>query len=79
MAKIPYPCRRNCCLDQQDICLGCGRLLSEITGWHQADDQQKLQIIANASVRLTLLQQGHIATSSVIMPDMQALKPPSSS
>lgn len=78
MAKIPYPCRRNCCLDQQDICLGCGRLLSEITGWHQADDLQKLQIIANASVRLTLLQQGHTATSSVIMPDMQALKPPSS-
>jgi hypothetical protein len=54
-------------------------LLSEITGWHQADDPQKLQIIANASARLTLLQQGHTATPSVIMPDVHALKPPSSS
>ncbi len=75
MAKIPYPCRRNCCLDQQDICLGCGRLLSEITGWHQADEHQKLQIIANASARLTLLQQGQPAAPVVSMPEMQSFKP----
>ena len=54
---IPFPCRRQCCLDQQDVCLGCGRLLSEITGWHQADDRQKQQIVVNANVRLGLMQQ----------------------
>ncbi len=65
---IPIPCRRNCCLDQQDICLGCGRSLTEITGWHQADEQQKLQIIANASARLALLQQARLHSGSTALP-----------
>lgn len=42
------PCIRNCCLDQQDCCLGCGRLLSEITEWHQATllRQQQIRVLA---------------------------------
>lgn len=48
------PCRRNCCLDQDDICLGCGRSLSEITGWHQASAEQKQQILQQAELRLGL-------------------------
>ncbi len=47
------PCKRNCCLDQDDICLGCGRSLAEITGWHQANTLQKQQILALAETRLT--------------------------
>lgn len=47
------PCRRNCCLDQDDICLGCGRSLTEICGWHQADAAQKEQILQQAEQRLT--------------------------
>ncbi|WP_449357819.1 DUF1289 domain-containing protein [Alishewanella longhuensis] len=39
------PCIRNCCLDQQDCCLGCGRLLTEITEWHQASPLRQQQII----------------------------------
>ncbi|MBU2180542.1 MAG: DUF1289 domain-containing protein [Gammaproteobacteria bacterium] len=46
------PCQRNCCLDQDDICLGCGRSLTEITGWHQADSAQKQQILELARQRL---------------------------
>lgn len=46
------PCQRNCCLDQDDICLGCGRSLTEICGWHQADATQKQQILINAEQRL---------------------------
>ncbi|MGI5309052.1 DUF1289 domain-containing protein [Rheinheimera sp. WS51] len=45
------PCVRNCCLDNQDCCLGCGRLLSEITGWAAASEQQKQQILAAAQQR----------------------------
>ncbi|MDN3685302.1 DUF1289 domain-containing protein [Vibrio sinaloensis] len=26
----PNPCVRNCCLNERDICLGCGRTLQEI-------------------------------------------------
>lgn len=65
---IPIPCQRNCCLDQQDICLGCGRSLAEITGWHQADEQQKLQIIASANARLVQLQQGRMQSAPAVLP-----------
>ena len=46
------PCQRNCCLDHDDICLGCGRSLTEICGWHQADEIQKQNILALAEQRL---------------------------
>lgn len=49
---IDSPCVRNCCLDPQDVCLGCGRHLNEITGWQQATDEKKRQILQNAKERL---------------------------
>ncbi|CAM5200586.1 DUF1289 domain-containing protein [Alishewanella longhuensis] len=51
------PCIRNCCLDQQDCCLGCGRLLTEITEWHQASPLRQQQIIALAQQRRAMRQQ----------------------
>lgn len=48
---LKSPCVRNCCLDQQDCCLGCGRLLAEITGWAAASEQQKQQILIVAKIR----------------------------
>ncbi|MFV0594771.1 DUF1289 domain-containing protein [Shewanella sp.] len=30
---LEHPCVRNCCLDQQDICMGCFRHLDEILAW----------------------------------------------
>ncbi|SNY52746.1 Protein of unknown function [Arsukibacterium tuosuense] len=55
---VESPCVRNCCLDQQDCCLGCGRLLAEILEWHQASEQRKQQIIQLAQQRLLLEQAG---------------------
>lgn len=49
---VNSPCVRNCCLDQQDCCLGCGRLLSEITEWHQASHARRQQICTLAAERL---------------------------
>ncbi|GAB2920098.1 DUF1289 domain-containing protein [Rheinheimera gaetbuli] len=46
------PCVRNCCLDQQDTCLGCGRLLDEIIEWHSADAPRRAQILHLAQLRL---------------------------
>ncbi len=54
---IAQPCRRNCCLDDADVCLGCGRSLAEITGWHSAGDFERLQIIRRAELRLEQQQQ----------------------
>lgn len=46
------PCVRNCCLNDDDICLGCGRALDEILHWHQASDSERLAIVARARTRL---------------------------
>ena len=47
------PCVRNCCLDDNDICLGCGRQLTEILEWHDADSSRQQQIIDNAKDRIS--------------------------
>ena len=49
--RINSPCVRNCCLNEQDVCLGCFRLLDEITGWAAMTDQQRQQVLANCEQR----------------------------
>ena len=49
---IASPCVRNCCLDKQDICIGCGRTLEEIVIWGDTDDARKLQILLHAKKRI---------------------------
>ncbi|VXC85154.1 conserved hypothetical protein [Pseudomonas sp. 8Z] len=46
------PCRRQCCLDYDDICLGCGRSMQEILDWSAADAQRRRQICQTAEARL---------------------------
>ncbi|MDC0610282.1 DUF1289 domain-containing protein [Vibrio sp.] len=48
---IPNPCIRNCCLDDDDICLGCRRKLSEILEWHDASVERKQQILDDSRQR----------------------------
>lgn len=48
---IPSPCIKNCCLDQADICIGCGRALTEITQWTVSSDSEKQQILTEAEQR----------------------------
>jgi len=42
---IPNPCIRHCCLDQDDICLGCYRSVDEILRWSQSSNQQRQEIL----------------------------------
>ncbi len=49
---ISSPCVRNCCLDEKDICLGCGRSIEEIIRWGDADDKEKLQILMASKKRM---------------------------
>lgn len=51
MPEIESPCVRNCCLDSDNICLGCFRSLDEILLWHDSDAEQKRQILAQAKKR----------------------------
>ncbi|MBW0281871.1 DUF1289 domain-containing protein [Shewanella xiamenensis] len=39
--SIYQPCVRNCCLDQQDICMGCFRHLKEILAWRNMTEAQR--------------------------------------
>ncbi|HET7921441.1 MAG TPA: DUF1289 domain-containing protein [Gammaproteobacteria bacterium] len=48
---LPSPCVRNCCLNEQEICLGCGRSLDEIRDWGEAEDAVRRQILARAEAR----------------------------
>lgn len=48
---ISSPCIRNCCLDNEDVCLGCFRSLPEIIGWTDADNAARLIILENTKSR----------------------------
>ena len=48
---IESPCVRNCCLDENDICLGCFRSISEICGWAAATNEERKEILARCDVR----------------------------
>lgn len=48
---LQSPCVRNCCLDEQDVCLGCGRTLDEIRAWASLDEGQRRQVLARAAAR----------------------------
>nr|WP_256573208.1 MULTISPECIES: DUF1289 domain-containing protein [unclassified Pseudomonas] len=46
------PCVRQCCLNERDMCLGCGRLLNEILEWGSADHSRRRLICHAAQARL---------------------------
>jgi predicted Fe-S protein YdhL (DUF1289 family) len=48
---IASPCIDNCCLDDNDICLGCFRSLQEILQWNALGSQERLAVLRNASQR----------------------------
>ncbi len=48
---IESPCVRNCCLNDEDICLGCFRSLREITRWGTVDDHGKQLILESVAQR----------------------------
>lgn len=45
------PCVRNCCLDENDICLGCFRSLSEIVAWNEMDAAKRRATLDHAEQR----------------------------
>lgn len=52
--NVASPCISQCCLNDDDICVGCYRALDEITGWHSATNQRKQEILANCEKRKQL-------------------------
>lgn len=46
------PCVRMCTLNDEDVCLGCGRTLAEITGWTKLSEPDKAACVQRAGQRL---------------------------
>lgn len=53
MTEMPIasPCVRNCCLDDEDVCLGCHRSVEEIIAWGAADNAERRTILERAGQR----------------------------
>ncbi|MEM7078304.1 MAG: DUF1289 domain-containing protein [Pseudomonadota bacterium] len=49
--KILSPCVSICALDEQDVCIGCGRTSDEIAAWRSADHTRKLAILQAVATR----------------------------
>jgi predicted Fe-S protein YdhL (DUF1289 family) len=45
------PCVRDCCLDDDLVCLGCFRSFEEIKDWSIVDDAGRRLILKNANRR----------------------------
>jgi len=49
--KVVSPCMGKCALDENDICMGCYRLISEISGWLNKSETDKRSILAHCKKR----------------------------
>lgn len=45
------PCMSICALDEQNVCIGCGRTGMEVSYWGRFNNEQKRQVLAHASLR----------------------------
>lgn len=48
---VASPCVSQCCLDEDDVCVGCFRHVDEITGWHGANSERRREILKNTQQR----------------------------
>ncbi|MCG7533950.1 DUF1289 domain-containing protein [Pseudoalteromonas sp. OOF1S-7] len=51
--QVASPCIRHCCLDENDICVGCYRTLKEIMNWQSCDNEQKRAVLRACHQRKT--------------------------
>jgi len=49
--EIKFPCIRNCCLNENDVCLGCFRHVDEIIEWGSANSRRRQAILDDSSKR----------------------------
>jgi predicted Fe-S protein YdhL (DUF1289 family) len=41
LPRVASPCIKVCILDAGNVCVGCGRTLSEITQWSRMTDEEQ--------------------------------------
>lgn len=50
--SVASPCIGVCQLNAESVCLGCGRLISEIVEWPRASETRRRQIVDLSAQRL---------------------------
>ncbi|HTE39259.1 MAG TPA: DUF1289 domain-containing protein [Steroidobacteraceae bacterium] len=45
------PCIRHCTLDDENVCVGCGRHIDEIVGWSKFSVEQQRAVVERSSQR----------------------------
>lgn len=53
MPIVESPCIRNCCLNEDDRCMGCFRTLDEIKAWLSLTEREKLEVLRKCQERKT--------------------------
>lgn len=54
---VVSPCVRVCTLDDDDVCLGCGRTLAEIKAWGGSDPDGRREILKSAEARMIAFEE----------------------
>ncbi|MCF8405565.1 MAG: DUF1289 domain-containing protein [Bacteroidales bacterium] len=57
-SKVESPCINVCKYDEDHVCMGCHRTMTEITQWLFMNDEQKEQSIKDAKIRKNTPRKG---------------------
>ncbi len=49
--NINKPCIRQCCLNEEDVCLGCFRTFDDMLQWNKANAEEKMKMLRMAEQR----------------------------
>jgi len=53
---LKSPCVRNCCLNKEDVCVGCFRHIDEIVGWKDLKEEDQERVLAQCDARKAALK-----------------------
>ena len=62
---VPSPCRSQCKLDEDKVCIGCGRTIDDIRAWRDMPDAERLACVARAEARRLAASETASASDSV--------------
>ncbi len=51
MININKPCIRQCCLNEEDVCVGCFRTFDDMLLWNKANVEEKTKMLQMAEQR----------------------------
>lgn len=51
MPSVEKPCIRKCCLNENDVCLGCFRTYNDMLIWNAISYTEKVRLLEKAKER----------------------------